>query len=155
MSPTIQPDEQYSGQCFCGDVKFKLSGKPEVMAYCHCNSCRHWSAGPVSAFTLWKPENLEITEGLELIAGFDKNPGTDDQTVVSNRVWCKHCGGHIYTDHPTMGVIDIPAAVIQNFSFQPQFHVHYRETKLSMKDGLPKFRDLPAAAGGSGIELIE
>lgn len=31
------------------------------MGYCHCESCRHWSAGPVNAFTLWKPEALQIT----------------------------------------------------------------------------------------------
>jgi len=145
----------YSAQCFCGDVKIKLSGKPEVMAYCHCDSCRHWSAGPVSAFTLWKPENLEITKGLELIAGFDKNPGSDNDTVVSNRIWCKHCGGHVYTDHPTMGVIDVPAAVIEELAFSPQFHVHYQETRHPMHDGLPKFKDLPAEAGGSGVELPE
>lgn len=125
------------------------------MAYCHCDSCRHWSAGPISAFTLWKPEQLDITEGLDYMGGFDRNPGSDDKTVVSNRVWCKHCGGHIYTDHPTMGMIDVPAAVIKNFRFKPQFHVHYQESRLPMRDGLPKFKDLPTAAGGSGIELTE
>ena len=147
--------EKYTGQCFCGDVKFTLSGAPEAMAYCHCDSCRHWSAGPVSAFTLWKPGNLVVTEGLEHMAGFDKNPGSDDQTVVSNRVWCKRCGGHLFTDHPTMGVIDVPAAVIKGFTFEPQFHVHYQESVHPMHDGLPKFRDLPAAAGGSGNEVPE
>ena len=40
----------YKGGCFCGSVQFTLSGEPEAMAYCHCDSCRHWSAGPVSAF---------------------------------------------------------------------------------------------------------
>ena len=51
----------YKGGCFCGSVQFTLSGEPEAMAYCHCDSCRHWSAGPVSAFTLWKPDTMQIT----------------------------------------------------------------------------------------------
>lgn len=145
----------HKGSCFCGNVQFTLSGKPEVMAYCHCNSCRHWSAGPVSAFSLWKPESLHIIKGIENIEAFNKNPGTNDETVYSNRMWCKTCGGHIYTDHPAMGVIDVPVAVILNLAFKPAFHVHYQEKVLSMKDSLPKFKDLPAEAGGSGETIAE
>jgi hypothetical protein len=42
----------YNGECFCGAVKLEASGSPEGMGYCHCGSCRSWSAGPVNAFTL-------------------------------------------------------------------------------------------------------
>ena len=146
---------QHEGSCFCGDVKFTVSGEPEAMAYCHCDSCRNWSAGPVSAFTLWKPTTLKITQGIGNVAGFDKNPLSKEDAVVSNRVWCKTCGGHLYTDHPTMGLIDVPAAIIKKFNFTPDFHVHYQETAHRMPDGLPKFKDLPSAAGGSGEELPE
>ena len=79
----------HTGSCFCGDVEFTLTGEPEAMAYCHCDSCRHWSAGPVSAFTLWKPENIHVTRGLDNIAAFNKNPGSNDETVVSIRQWGK------------------------------------------------------------------
>ena len=144
---------EYQCSCFCGDVQFTVSGKPEAMAYCHCDSCRQWSAGPVSAFTLWKPSAVKVKKGLDNIAGFDRNPLTGEETVVSNRVWCKTCGGHLYTDHPTMGLIDIPAAVIKGFEFKPAFHVHYQESVHRMMDELPKFRDLPKEAGGSGVTL--
>lgn len=148
-------DATHTGRCFCGDVEFTLTGEPEVMAYCHCDSCRQWSAGPLSAFTLWKPENMKITKGADNLGGFTGNPLTDVKEVVSNRVWCKSCGGHVYTDHPTMGVIDVPAVVIKDFDFRPGFHVHYQESIHPIKDGLPKFRDLPAEAGGSGEQLPE
>ena len=145
----------YQGSCFCGAVQFSLSGEPEAMAYCHCDSCRHWSAGPVSAFTLWQPDAVRITRGEEQVSVFDKNPGSGDETVVSERRWCKVCGGHLYTDHPTMGLIDVPAVVIRGLNFDPGFHVHYQETVHHIQDGLPKFRDLPKEAGGSGLELAE
>ena len=151
----MSEEKKYQGRCFCGGVEFTLTGQPEAMAYCHCDSCRKWSAGPVSAFTLWKPTTVNITKGLDNIAGYDKNPLTGDKTVVSNRVWCKTCGGHIYTDHPTMGLIDVPAVVINKLDFKPGFHVHYQESVHAMKDGLPKFKDLPKEAGGSGVELRE
>ena len=147
--------DDYKGSCFCGAVQFSLRGEPEAMAYCHCDSCRRWSAGPVSAFTLWKPENVQLIQGSENIGAFDGNPGTDEETVVSERKWCKVCGGHVFTEHPTMGLIDVPAAVIEDFSFDPGFHVHYQETVHHIKDGLPKFKDLPEQAGGSGENLPE
>lgn len=145
----------HGAACFCGAVQFELTGNPEAAAYCHCDSCRHWSAGPVSAFTLWKPENLRVVRGAEKIASFDRNPGSGDDTVVSERKWCSDCGGHLFTNHPTMGLIDVPAVVIRDFAFEPGFHVHYQESVHPMKDGLPKFRDLPAEAGGSGDQLPE
>ncbi|MFV2092551.1 MAG: GFA family protein, partial [Hyphomicrobiales bacterium] len=45
--------QTHAGQCFCGAVEIEVSGAPEGMGYCHCSSCRSWSAGPVNAFTLW------------------------------------------------------------------------------------------------------
>src|ERR1700748_678480 len=53
----------FKGACFCGEVQFEVSGEPAGMGYCHCESCRHWSAGPVNAFTLWNPQSLKITRG--------------------------------------------------------------------------------------------
>ena len=144
----------YKGNCFCGAVQLTVNGEPEGMGYCHCNSCRSWSAGPVNAFTLWKPEAIEITQGNDNIASFGKK-NMDDETVYSIRKWCKTCGGHILTEHPTMGVTDVYAATIPDFPFKPGVHVHYQETVLQMKDGLPKMKDLPEEAGGSGIELPE
>ena len=141
-------NNEYKGSCFCGEVQFKVTGEPEGMGYCHCDSCRKWSAGPVNAFTLWNPDALKITRGEEHIARFNKTPG-------STRQWCTKCGGHLFTDHPEMGLVDVFAAVIPGFPFQPGVHVHYQETTLPMHDGIPKMKDLPAEAGGSGLQLPE
>jgi len=71
------------------------------------------------------------------------------------RKWCKLCGGHLFTEHPTWGVIDVYAATIPEFPFRAGLHVNYQETKLRMLDGLPKMKDMPAEMGGSGITLPE
>src|ERR1700755_1460829 len=52
-----------SGKCFCGAVEIEVSGSPEAMGYCHCNSCRSWSGGPVNAFSLWQADTGRITRG--------------------------------------------------------------------------------------------
>jgi hypothetical protein len=138
----------YAGKCFCGKVTFEASGKPEAMGYCHCESCRHWSAGPVNAFTLWKPESLKITQG-------ESNVGTYNKTPVSYRKWCTECGGHLFTQHPPLGLVDIYAAMLPTLKFEPGVHVNYGETVLHIHDGKPKFKDFPKEMGGSGSLLPE
>jgi hypothetical protein len=139
---------KYAGECFCGSVKFTVSGDPEAMGYCHCASCRHWSAGPVNAFSLWKPDAVKITSGEINIASFQKSPN-------SIRKWCNVCGGHLLTEHPTWGLVDVYVAVLPRLPFKPALHVNYQETILPMHDGLPKQRDFPKELGGSGEVLSD
>lgn len=151
----MSKENEFKAACFCGTVQISLTGIPQAQAYCHCDSCRRWSAGPVNAFTLWQPEQVKILRGEDMIRSFEGNPGSDHEGVVSERKWCKKCGGHVFTAHPAMGMIDVPAALIANFGFEPGFHVHYQESVHPINDGLIRFRDLPEAAGGSGIEMTE
>ena len=54
---------EHKASCFCGAVEFTVTGDPVAMGYCHCSSCRHWSAGPVNAFSLWQPSAIKVTKG--------------------------------------------------------------------------------------------
>jgi hypothetical protein len=55
-------NKRYTGSCFCGAVQIAVTGEPVLMGYCHCDSCHHWSAGPVNAFILWKPDAVKVTK---------------------------------------------------------------------------------------------
>jgi hypothetical protein len=148
---SCQPMEEtmsHTGKCFCGAVELDVSGAPEAMGYCHCSSCRSWSAGPVNAFTLWKPENVKVTKGAEHVATYQK-------TKLSQRQYCSKCGGHLMTNHPPFGLVDVYAATIPSLAFKPAVHVNYAETVLPMKDGLPKLKDFPAELGGTGQSVPE
>jgi hypothetical protein len=135
--------QKHTGACFCGAVELEVTGAPEAMGYCHCESCRSWSAGPVNAFTLWKPENVKVTKGAAKIGHFQKSANSDRQ-------FCTDCGGHLMTNHPLWSLVDVFAATIPGIEFKPGVHVNYAESVLPMKDGLPKLRDFPAELGGSG-----
>lgn len=139
---------KHVGHCFCGAVEIEVSGEPAAMGNCHCQSCRHWSAGPVNAFTLWQPEAVRVTRGAALL-------GTHRQTEHSARQWCTRCGGHVMTEHPGMKLIDVYAAIVPSVRFAPALHVHYGESVLPIRDGLPKWRDMPGDLGGSGVTLPE
>ena len=51
-------------------------------------------------------------------------------------------------DHPGMALVDVYAAVLKDFTFEPTLHVHYETKTVSVKDGLPKFK------GASGEEML-
>lgn len=136
-------NQTYQGACFCGAVTIEVTGAPAGMGYCHCESCRSWSAGPVNAFSLWAPDAVKVTKGAELLASYAK---TDN----SHRKFCKTCGGHVMAAHPGLGLTDVFAATIPTLKFEPGLHVNYGEAVLRIRDGLPKFKDFPADFGGSG-----
>jgi hypothetical protein len=45
-------------------------------------------------------ENVKITQG-------EDNIGTFNKTPQSYRKWCKTCGGHVFTEHPGLGLTDV------------------------------------------------
>ena len=138
----------YKGTCFCGAVEITVEGDAVGQGYCHCASCRSWSAGPVNAFTLWKPEAVKVTKGGDNVGVFHKSER-------SYRKWCKRCGGHLLTDHPQWGLVDVYAATIPSFPFKAGVHVNYEDTVLRMRDGLPKLKGFPPDLGGTGEALPE
>ena len=140
--------QTHVGKCFCGAVEINVTGEPAAAGYCHCESCRSWSAAPVNAFSLWKNEAVTVVRGAD-------NVGTYHKTERSYRKFCKACGGHLMTEHPQWGLIDVYAATIPTYRHAPQLHVNYAETVLRMKDGLPKMKDLPKEMGGTGETVPE
>ncbi len=136
----------YKAGCFCGAVEVEVTGTPVFAGYCHCVDCQAWSAAPINAFSLWKSDSVTVTKG-------EAEIGTFHKTENSHRKFCKICGGHIMTDHPRMRLIDVYANLLQGYTHAPTLHANYGSKMVSVKDGLPKYKDLPAELGGSGETL--
>lgn len=144
----MSEERTYEGRCFCGAVELTVTGAPAAMGFCHCASCRSWSAAPVNAFTLWPPRAVKVTRGADRLGSYQLTPR-------SRRMFCTACGGHVMTEHPHWELVDVYAATIPSFPFEPMLHVNYEERVLRMSDGLPKQKDVPAEMGGSGQLVAE
>src|ERR1044072_8732520 len=127
--------QMHKGSCFCGAVELTVTGEPVAAGFCHCSSCRSWSASPVNAFSLWKPEAVKFTKG-------ESNVGVYHKTEKSHRKFCKQCGGHLLTDHPLWGVVNVYAATIPTFLHEPKLHVNSAEAVLRIQHGLHKMNDM-------------
>jgi len=141
-----EPEASYRAGCFCGAVEVEVTGKPMFSGYCHCDDCQAWSAAPINAFSLWKSDGVRIIRG-------EAELGTFNKTEHSYRKFCKHCGGHVMTEHPRMRLIDVYANLLKGYQHQPTLHANYASKMVSVRDGLPKYSDLPAELGGSGEML--
>jgi len=53
------------------------------------------------------------------------------------------------------GCRDGACALAFNTDYTPALHVNYQERVLRIRDGLPKYKDMPAEMGGSGDTLPE
>jgi hypothetical protein len=133
--------------CSCGAVTIDVRGAPLEMGYCHCENCRRYSAAPVSAFTLWKKENVSVTKGEEFLGRFKSSD-------ISEHGYCTKCGGDIIVEHPTLGLTDVRIGALRNFPFKPKVNLNYAETVLPMKDGLPKLKDFPASGNAAEVALL-
>ncbi len=140
--------DTYKGACFCGEVEFEVTGTPVVMGFCHCEDCTTWSASPLNSFSLWPPESLKITKG-------EDNIGTYNKTENAYRKFCTTCGGHVFSTHPGMKLVDIYPNVVPGLKHEPALHVYYADKTIAVKDGLPKYKDMPTDFGGSGETLPE
>ena len=145
---TTRSAATYKASCFCGAIELEVTGKPAFAGYCHCRDCQAWSAAPINAFSLWKSDSVRITKG-------ESDIGTFHKTENSFRKFCKVCGGHLMTEHPRMRLIDVYANLLQGYTHAPTLHANYASKMVSVHDGLPKYRDLPADLGGSGETLAD
>ena len=136
-----------SGTCFCGSVTVEVTGNAMMQGFCHCDDCRQWSGAPVTTYALWQSDTVRITAGEDKVVSYSK-------TGQANRMHCGQCGGAVMTVIPDAGLTDVYPVLLKGFSFRPQANVHYGVRQIDMPDGLPKFKDMPAEAGGSG-EMIE
>jgi len=136
----------YKAGCFCGAVELEATGKPVFAGYCHCGDCQAWSAAPINAFSLWKSDSVRVIKG-------EADIGTFHKTENSYRKFCKVCGGHVMTDHPRMRLVDVYANLLRGYTHVPTLHANYASKMVSVRDGLPKYKDLPAELGGSGETL--
>ena len=137
-----------TARCACGGVEIRIEGEPAAMAYCHCDSCRSWLGAPIHAASLWPTPNVTVTKGEEKL-------GVYTRTEASHRQFCTDCGAAVLIRHPAIDLTDVPAGGVAGLAYAPTMHVHYGEKVMSVRDGLPKFADMPAAFGGSGKELPE
>lgn len=134
--------EKLMGGCYCGAVRYQVSGPLEWSGHCHCRSCQLALGG---AFVTWAKvaaENFEVVKGE--IRTFRKTPGV-------TRGFCGDCGTSLtYAAETEIEGQDwstdawFAAATLDDPSVaDPKTHVFvsHQQPWVKLADGLPVFQE--------------
>jgi len=109
-----------TGQCQCGNIRYRINDEPLTLYACHCRACQAQSA---SAFGL---SMLVAVDDFELTAGKLKFWSTTaDEGSAKHCAFCPECGTRIYhaSDDPTDS-ISVKAGSLNNIlQLAPVAHI--------------------------------
>ncbi len=78
-------DLEISGECFCGEIKYEISGALRDARSCHCSRCRKAFSSQASAYALVDSQNFKWLSGENLLTSYLSSGGFGLQ-------FCSKCG---------------------------------------------------------------
>lgn len=133
-------DPTYSGRCFCGQVRFELSGRPGFACHCHCESCRRAAGAPFVTWATFSLDGFALTSGT--IAEHRSSPGV-------RRGHCSDCGTTItYAWDKRPDEIDIAVSCLDDTAgINPAAHIWVEDKVpwLIINDDLPRYKTTVSA----------
>lgn len=138
-------DDNHSGSCLCGAVRFRTRGPLRGVVYCHCSQCRK-QTGHFVAATASKDADIDI-EGAEALTWY----GASD---VARRGFCRGCGSVLFWKHNELDTISIMAGSFDKptgLSAESHIFVGDKGDYYAIYDGLPQFeKSTPAIKVADG-----
>ena len=123
---------EWSGGCFCGDVRYQANQDPEWVGSCHCTICRKFNGAAFSTYAVFSPANFSWTKG----------EPTYYKTQNVTRGFCSRCGSTLsWENEKVFGVL--AGSLDQPENLKPETHT-YTSTWLpwiKMDDGLPRLEE--------------
>jgi len=123
-----------TGGCFCGEIRFEVSGPERYACFCHCESCQRAAGAPVVAWATYARDTFRLTSGD--MHWHHSSPGV-------TRGLCSRCGTSIsYENVKRPGEIDLTLNCLEDPS-APVLRAHiWTEDKqpwLVIGDELPVY----------------
>lgn len=78
----------YDGGCYCGSIRFHITGPLRNIVYCHCSRCRKSSGSAFAANGIVRTADFKILKGEEFLTAYPSTPG-------KMKYFCKTCGSPI------------------------------------------------------------
>ncbi len=84
----------FTGQCYCGAVRYEADGEPLFRGQCHCRECQYISGGGANYFMIMP------AAGFRYVAREPKTFTRSDLANPGTREFCANCGTHLTTRTP-------------------------------------------------------
>ena len=122
------------GGCICGEVRYRVHGRPTNTMVCHCRSCRRVAAAPVVAWVTFPDAQFDWMQG---------KPSQFSSSEPVRRTFCAACGTPLtYQHRDSPDSIDVTTCSLDDPELFPPTHHSWLDHDLSwvrFGDGLPTF----------------
>jgi hypothetical protein len=124
-----------TGGCFCGNVRYEITGRPFNSTICHCNDCRRAAAAPLVACFSIKRAEFRVTQG---------TPKSFASSAWGTRSFCPDCGTQLtFLNSESPDEIDVTTCSLDTpESVPPTDHVRTARmlSWIRLADDLPKHK---------------
>lgn len=131
------------GSCLCGEVRFRVSGKPARWMQCHCSRCRRGRSAAHGSNTFYPLAQFAWLAGEELVRTY-KVP--DAQRFVVS--FCARCGGGAPSVREGVPFALVPAGLLDaDPGARPEAHIHVssKASWFTITGDIPQHAELPPA----------
>jgi hypothetical protein len=130
-----------TGGCYCGAVRYEITGEAQASLQCHCRECQYISGGNPAALMIFPFESFQLTSG-EM-----KQFRRSDLERPVTRHFCENCGTGIASETPSRpGSIVIKVGTLYDPSiFAPAVAIFTcdKQDYHHIPEGIPAFDKRP------------
>jgi hypothetical protein len=80
------------GGCQCGNIRYQLRAKPQMLYVCHCSDCQKQSGSAFGMSLIMQSRQVEFIEGAESMRSWDTRGEDGD---IKRCHFCPDCGTRI------------------------------------------------------------
>ena len=133
---------ELEGGCYCGAVRFKVSGDALFKGQCHCRECQYTSGGAPNVVMGMPEANFAYTKGSP------KAFRRSDLEKPVTREFCGDCGSPILSKAPSLpGAVLLKVGALDDPSVfgMPQMAIFTvdKQSFHQIPEGVPEFERTP------------
>jgi len=137
-----------TGTCFCGTVRYEVSGPFNSMMSCHCSMCRKHHGSAFATYVSAPLESFRWTAGEDRILSYKSS-------AQGARNSCGVCGSTVPMTMPSHSLALLPAGPLEGeLGIKPQAHIFVgsKAPWYIITDDLPQHEAYPPGFGATGLE---
>mgnify|MGYP000164389295 CR=1 FL=1 len=131
-------EDSFAGQCFCGQIRYRMQGRPMFIHCCYCRDCQQQSGSAFVINGLIESDRITVTQGTPAAVSMRTDSGQPHDVYR-----CEACQSALWSDYGRRGwmlfvrMTTLDAAA----EFTPDVHI-YTRSKLpwvALPDGARVF----------------